>query len=82
MSSLYTIGHGNKSIDEFMAELRHYGVMFVADVRSSPYSKWHSEFNRERIEPLLKFHGFTYVYMGNCSGKKPCSRIQHMFLGR
>lgn len=71
MSSLYSIGHGNKSMDELVAELRHYGVMFVADVRSSPYSRWHPEFNRERIEPTLKFHGFTYVYMGDRIGGRP-----------
>lgn len=71
MSNLYSIGHGNKSVDELAAVLRHQGVAFVADVRSSPYSRWHPEFNRERLGPQLKLHGLTYVYMGDQLGGRP-----------
>lgn len=77
MSNLYSIGHGNKSVDELAAELRRHGVAFVADVRSYPCSRWHPEFNRERLGPQLKLHGFTYVYMGDQLGGRPSDPACH-----
>ena len=32
---LYSIGHGNKSIDEFIHELRLYNIQYLVDVRNS-----------------------------------------------
>ena len=36
---LFTVGHSNHEPEAFLALLRRYGVMAVADVRSSPYSR-------------------------------------------
>ena len=39
MSTLYSIGHGNKTIEEFEEELRSFGILYLIDVRTKPYSK-------------------------------------------
>ena len=37
----------------------------VADVRSSPYSRFTPQFNRERFADALKADGIKYAYLGN-----------------
>ncbi|MBQ5853002.1 MAG: DUF488 domain-containing protein [Rikenellaceae bacterium] len=70
-SSLFSIGHGNKSIDEFISELNSFNIQFVVDVRSVPYSKWNPHFNQSTLECSLIKHGLRYVYMGDKLGGMP-----------
>ena len=46
MSTLYSIGHGNKTIEEFEEELRSFGIQYLIDVRTKPYSEWNPSFNQ------------------------------------
>ncbi len=71
MSTLYSIGHGNKTFDEFVKELQSFDIQFLIDVRSRPYSKWNPLFNQDMLKYLLKESGFTYVYMGDTIGGMP-----------
>ena len=71
MSTLYSIGHGNKSFEEFEEELRSFGIQYLIDVRSKPYSKWNPTFNQEALRALLQKRGFVYVYMGDTIGGMP-----------
>lgn len=70
-SSLFSIGHGQKSTEEFVAELRSFNIQYVIDVRSSPFSKWAPQFNRGTIEQILQPFGIFYVYMGDVIGGRP-----------
>ena len=71
MSTMYSIGHGNKTIEEFEEELRSFGIQYLIDVRTKPYSKWNSSFNQEGLRELLQKRGFVYVYMGDTIGGLP-----------
>ncbi|WMI41426.1 DUF488 domain-containing protein [Parabacteroides distasonis] len=71
ISSLYSIGHGQKTQEEFISELRSFDIHFLVDVRSSPYSKWVPHFNQGIIERWLKQEGVRYVYMGDYIGGRP-----------
>lgn len=71
MSTLYSIGHGNKSFEEFEEELRSFGIQYLIDVRSKPFSKWNPTFNQDMIKLLLQRNGFVYVYMGDTIGGMP-----------
>lgn len=73
-SSIFTIGHGNKPIEAFIAELRSFAIEYVVDVRSSPYSKWNPQFNLKRIKQSLVAHKIKYVYMGEELGGRPNDR--------
>jgi uncharacterized protein (DUF488 family) len=71
---IFSIGHGNKELQRFMTELTKFGVEYVVDVRSSPYSKYNSQFNREELARELKMVNIKYVYMGDNLGGLPSDR--------
>ena len=68
---LYTIGHGNRSIDEFIALLKHYQIAFVLDVRSQSYSRYQPQFSQSALENVLKRHQISYLFMGDALGGRP-----------
>ena len=56
-NSVFTIGHSTHSAEAFVALLRQHGIEAVADVRSSPFSRFNPQFNREPLEQFLKVVG-------------------------
>ena len=68
---IYTIGHSNHPIDEFLHLLHERGVSLVADVRSTPYSRFHPQFNRNSLQEALSGQGIEYVYLGDSLGGRP-----------
>lgn len=69
-NSVYTIGHSTHSADAFLALLRRHGVEAVADVRSSPFSRFNPQFNREPLGQFLKTNGIRYVFLGKELGAR------------
>lgn len=63
-NTVFTIGHSTHPIDEFIDLLRQHHVTAVADVRSSPYSRFNPQFNREPLKAALADAGIQYVFMG------------------
>jgi len=66
-----TIGHSNHSMERFLELLALHSVRVVADVRSSPYSKYTTHFDREALVEALRTAGFQYVYLGSELGGRP-----------
>lgn len=73
-STIYSIGHGNKSIKDFIEELKSFNIEYLIDVRSKPYSKWNPDFNQETLSSILKNSNIIYVYLGNLLGGLPQDR--------
>ncbi len=69
-STIYSIGHGHKTIKEFIAELKSFDIQYLIDVRTSPYSKWAPQFNKETIKEWLP-KDIKYTYFGDSMGGKP-----------
>jgi uncharacterized protein (DUF488 family) len=67
---LFTVGHSNHSIEEFIALLHHHGVTAVADVRSHPYSKYLPHFNQKLFQKSLLDAGIRYVFLGKELGAR------------
>jgi hypothetical protein len=67
---IFTIGHSTHSAEEFVALLRQHQVEAVADVRSSPFSRFNPQFNREPLEQFLKVNGIRYVFLGKELGAR------------
>jgi uncharacterized protein (DUF488 family) len=61
---VYTIGHSTHSIEAFVTLLRKTRVDAIADVRSTPYSRWRPHFNRDVLQNTLTGHGVAYVFLG------------------
>lgn len=68
--SLFTIGHSDHEIPEFMSLLARHGVDAIADVRSQPYSRFHGQFNRETVAGVLRRAGIQYSYLGRELGAR------------
>jgi len=67
---LFTVGHSVHPIDHFIDILKKNGIEAIADVRSSPYSKFTPQFNREPIKKTLQGHGIRYVFLGDELGAR------------
>lgn len=70
-NTIYTIGHSNHEIDKFMRLLKQHGIEVVADVRTSPYSKYSPQFNKDVIKTALNNNGFKYLFLGAELGARP-----------
>jgi len=71
MSTIYSIGHGNKKIDSFIKELIAYDIDFVFDVRSIPMSKYNPHFNRPLLQRELIENKIGYEFLGEHLGGLP-----------
>lgn len=69
--SIYTIGHGGRTIEAFLELLLGYNIAYLIDVRSQPYSRYQPEFTKQALERYLKAHGIRYVFMGDRLGGRP-----------
>jgi uncharacterized protein (DUF488 family) len=58
-------------MEKFLELLALHSVQVVADVRSSPYSKYTTHFDREALVEALRAAGFQYVYLGSELGGRP-----------
>lgn len=67
---VFTIGHSNLEFTKFAALLKQHGVQAVADVRSSPYSQFNPQFNREPLQRALREQGISYVFLGEELGAR------------
>jgi hypothetical protein len=63
-----TIGHSTRPQEEFIAVLRHYGIVTLVDIRSMPRSRHNPQFNREELEQALPACGLRYVYLAQLGG--------------
>jgi uncharacterized protein (DUF488 family) len=71
---IYTIGHSSHDLEDFIALLRANGITAVADVRSSPFSRRHPQFNRPELKAALNAAGIAYVFLGDQVGARPKDR--------
>lgn len=68
---IYTVGYGNRSIDEFVKLLHDYDIKFLVDIRSQPYSRYNPDFSKEALERQLKQCSIRYIFMGETLGGRP-----------
>jgi uncharacterized protein (DUF488 family) len=70
----YTVGHSNRSIDEFVALLRAADVARVVDIRKIPRSRANPQFNETTLPAELERAGISYervAALGGRRGKDP-----------
>jgi len=69
--ALLSIGHSTHPIEVFVELLRGHGVESVADVRSTPFSRFNPQFNRQSLERGLHATGIRYLFLGKELGGRP-----------
>lgn len=79
---VFTVGHSNHSLDAFLELLRAHGIDEVADVRSSPYSRYTPHFSHGVLSATLDGVGITYAFLGGELGGRPRDRSCYDAEGR
>lgn len=62
-TTIWTIGHSNRSINAFLELLKEHNIQVLVDVRSFPTSKI-EHFKRENMEKWLSREGIEYIWLG------------------
>lgn len=68
--TLFTIGHSTHSLEHFVKLLRAHDIRAVADVRSSPFSRYNPQYNQEVLNRMLRSAGIYYVFLGKELGAR------------
>jgi uncharacterized protein (DUF488 family) len=71
LPTILTIGHSTHSYDRFRELLRGAGVTAIADVRTSPFSRYNMHFNRDILRKELHHDAISYVFLGEELGGRP-----------
>jgi uncharacterized protein (DUF488 family) len=65
---IYTIGHSNRSTEDFLALLTAHAVELVADVRSVPHSAHNPQFDIVALRRSVREEGMRYVHLAELGG--------------
>lgn len=62
---IFTIGHSNRNIEEFLTLLKKNKIEVLIDVRRFPSSKKFPWFNKENLSEVLKKENIEYLHFEN-----------------
>lgn len=65
---ILTIGHSNRTAEEFVSLLKAHAVDLVADIRSVPRSRHNPQFNRDVLPETLAAAGIRYLHIPALGG--------------
>jgi uncharacterized protein (DUF488 family) len=68
---IWTIGHSNQPLHEFLQILLDADISCVVDVRSTPYSAYSPQFNGKPLAAALLEKGIRYEFFGDSLGGRP-----------
>ena len=70
-SEIYTVGYGNKPVQDFIQVLQKHQIDLLVDVRSTPFSRWKPSYNTKTFKLTLNEQGIEYKFLGNKIGGLP-----------
>jgi uncharacterized protein (DUF488 family) len=82
VTTLYTIGHGNRAVADLVMLLQGARIECLVDVRAYPRSRRNPQFTRMALDPVLKAHAIQYIWEGAPLGgmRRPHGDSQHLAL--
>ena len=72
-TTIWTIGHGDRSFDDIERGLAEHGVTMIVDVRRDPEKARNPDFGRRRLEDRAAEAGIGYRWMGTTLGRQSFS---------
>ncbi len=66
--TVWTVGHSNRSLEEFVGLLRAHAATLVVDVRKMPGSRRNPQFGRDVLSQALRQAGIGYMHMPELGG--------------
>jgi uncharacterized protein (DUF488 family) len=73
-TSVLTIGHSTRTVEEFIRLLQAHAATCVADVRTIPRSLHNPQFNKASLAGSLKKAGLGYVHLPGLGGLRHARR--------
>ena len=70
MNEIYTIGHSNNDISEFIELFRQHFITALCDVRSYPFSRYSQQYSQEPLKNVLTANGIAYMFLGKELGAR------------
>ncbi len=67
-TSIFTIGHSTRHIEEFIEILRSFGIEMLVDVRTIPKSRHNPQFNGDALNKSLKEAHIGYMHLKGLGG--------------
>lgn len=67
---VFTIGHSTHEIETFVNLLKNHKIDVIADVRSTPYSKFNPQYNASELKQYLALENIKYVPLGKEFGAR------------
>jgi hypothetical protein len=71
----FTIGHSNRSLEEFVELLSEVQIHLVADIRTVPRSRANPQFNKDTLPDALAPFDISYEHMAALGGLRGKARI-------
>jgi len=71
---LFTIGHSDRSLAEFVGLLEQSAVETIVDVRRLPGSNRYPQFNQDNLTASLEENGLGYSWAHGLTGRRPKSK--------
>jgi uncharacterized protein (DUF488 family) len=65
---IFTVGHSNHLIDEFLALLKSHNVKRLVDVRTIPKSRHNPQFNRDALAASVRAAHIAYTHLPKLGG--------------
>lgn len=81
MSNLYSIGHGDRSIEDLIATLAGHGIRTLVDIRADPHSRRHPQFNDDALRAAVESAGLVYHWAGRQLGGRRETRADSRHVG-
>ena len=72
--AVYTVGHSTRTLEEFLALLKHHGVEEIVDVRRYPASRRYPHFNSDALAAALAAAGIAYRPEPSMGGRRSARR--------
>ncbi|WP_376788772.1 DUF488 family protein [Thermoflexus sp.] len=70
MFTIWTLGHSNRGLEEFLGLLRVHWVEWVIDVRRFPFSRRHPHFSGSALAAALAAAGIGYLHLPELGGRR------------
>jgi uncharacterized protein (DUF488 family) len=70
----FTIGHSNRTLEEFMALLGEAEIALIADIRKIPRSRTNPQFNKDVLPDALAAAGIAYRHIEALGGRRSKSK--------
>ncbi len=68
---LYSVGHSNVTLDVLLSLLQRHRIDVIADIRTSPRSRYVPHFDAKPLQGALSQQGIRYISLGQELGGRP-----------